>query len=168
MIQIASGILGAVAVTLAVGAIHLEVAAGNDLPGVKKLVSPWPSSSSAEALQSGAAVGEAVRTSSVQTGPVRTNTARVNVNFAEVNRAGKGDRAASPAGVSFVTLAFKLSGVPESSILVRVPTQALRTVPAAPAAKPTSPQNRAMPACEPAVSVLTGIAKQLQPARCDT
>jgi hypothetical protein len=39
MIQLASGILGAVAATLTLGAVHLEVATGNDLFGPRHLVS---------------------------------------------------------------------------------------------------------------------------------
>ena len=45
MVQITSGILGAVAATLAFGAVHLEVAAGNDLLGPRELVSSQESAS---------------------------------------------------------------------------------------------------------------------------
>ncbi len=81
-----------------------------------------------------------------------------------INRAAKADRAVgaaiSPAQTQ--TISLRLNGLSDTSVLVRVPV--------AQAARPLSssgPGERKV-ACEPVVSVLTEIAKQLQPGRCVT
>jgi hypothetical protein len=79
-----------------------------------------------------------------------------------VNRAGKADRAIAARAVpSGPTVALNLMG---QSILVKVPQEqlgdALRRVPIKPEPR------KAIVACEPVVSVLTEVAKQLQPGRC--
>ncbi|MFC0239580.1 hypothetical protein [Rhodopseudomonas telluris] len=82
-----------------------------------------------------------------------------------VNRDGKADRGAvsqlpEPGQTFGVTLVGQ-------SVLVRVPDaqvgEATRTRAQQPSAAP-----RRMVACEPVVSVLTEVAKQLQPGRCMT
>lgn len=94
--------------------------------------------------------------------------ARLQAGSAEViqsvNRDGKSDRVALQALVPGQTYGVTLVG---QSVLVRVPDaqvgQAMR--PAAP--RPTAAPRR-MVACEPVVSVLTEVAKQLEPGRCMT
>ncbi|QPF84194.1 hypothetical protein IC762_32015 [Bradyrhizobium genosp. L] len=86
-----------------------------------------------------------------------------------VNRAAKADRSAVPAaGQSTRTIALKFDGLPDTSVLVRVPVakQEARNRPQAPAAA-RSGEGRKV-ACEPVVSVLTDVAKLLQPGRCIT
>jgi hypothetical protein len=80
-----------------------------------------------------------------------------------VNRAAKADRAVgaaiSPAQTQ--TISLRLNGLADTSVLVRVPVaQAARS-------SLTTPSKRKL-ACEPVVSVLTEVAKQLQPGRCVT
>jgi hypothetical protein len=84
-----------------------------------------------------------------------------------VNRAAKADRAALvPARGQTQTIALRVDGVADTSILVRVPVAAeTRARPAAPALM--KPGKTAV-ACEPVVSVLTEVAKLLQPGRCVT
>ena len=86
----------------------------------------------------------------------------------EINRAAKADRAALPAAQSQTeTITIRSVGLEDTSVVVRVPvTQAVRNRPAPPVAKP-GPSKNAI-ACEPPVSVLTEVAKLLQPGRCVT
>jgi hypothetical protein len=82
-----------------------------------------------------------------------------------VNRNAKADRAAGAAidGRS-VTMAFEVPALPNTTLIVRVPTEnAANTPPKSP--ERSSPARRTT-ACEPSVSVLTSVAKQLQPSRC--
>ena len=85
-----------------------------------------------------------------------------------VNRAAKVDRAAVPSvGAQTRTIALKHGNLPDTSVLVRVPVRKdeARNRPATPpSAKPTG---RTI-ACEPVVSMLTDVAKLLQPGRCIT
>jgi hypothetical protein len=85
-----------------------------------------------------------------------------------INRAAKADRfriAAKSAGQT-QTIALRLDGLPDTSVLVRLPVErdARSLSPAPLISKPSRPTL----ACEPMVSVLTDIAKQLQPGRCVT
>jgi hypothetical protein len=89
----------------------------------------------------------------------------------EVNRTAKGDRAAvlRVSSTPTRTIAIQLERLPDTSILIRVPlvheahgTPAVRFIP-----KGEQRQHAAV-ACEPVVSVLTDIAKLLQPGRCVT
>lgn len=146
MSYMASGILGAVAGTLALGAVHLEVAAGNDLLG------PVPRSEA-----------------SVSMSPTSSSVAKLAPN---VNRALKGDRATDAAPTEGVTISFRIPGVEDTSVMMRVPVGE-----ASDGAKrnraPSTIGNgsgivRKTVACEPVVSVLTAVAKQLQPSRCIT
>ena len=89
----------------------------------------------------------------------------------QVARAGKGDRLTMPSveGQN-LTVSFRLPGA-DSSVMMRVllPGASQNTADR----KPSPPAERAstakhMVACEPSVSVLTPVAKQLQSARCVT
>jgi hypothetical protein len=87
----------------------------------------------------------------------------------DINRAGKGDRAALRAAQSQTeTITIRSVGLDDTSVVVRVPVaqEAVRNRPPPPAAKP-GPLKNAI-ACEPPVSVLTEVAKLLQPGRCVT
>ncbi len=91
-----------------------------------------------------------------------------------VNRAAKADRAAAPAGsvLRTRTISLRLDSLSDTSILVRVPV-AIETAKEArdggsvPAPIRSGDLRMAL-ACEPVVSVLTEVARQLQPGRCIT
>jgi hypothetical protein len=94
-----------------------------------------------------------------------------------INRAAKADRAPVPASPGQTqTIAFRHDGVIDTSVLVRVPVakegskearnNETRNAPTPPVTKP-GPKKIAV-ACEPPVSVLTEVAKLLQPGRCVT
>jgi len=81
-----------------------------------------------------------------------------------IDRTAKGDRAASVSALAgrTQTISLRLEGLSDTSVLVSVPV--------AHVARYTSfakPGDRKV-ACEPVVSVLTEVAKQLQPGRCIT
>jgi hypothetical protein len=86
-----------------------------------------------------------------------------------VNRATKADRAvkASASPVETRTIVLQLNGFSDTSFLVRVPVAngAGNLRPSSPI-KPGHP--KAMAACEAVVSMLTEVARQLQPGRCVT
>jgi hypothetical protein len=90
---------------------------------------------------------------------------------AGINRAAKGDRdvnvpqAAEPAR----TVLLRVDSLADTSVLVRIPVKEVRNLaPAQPAAKPAGDKAKKMVACEPVVSVLTEVAKLLQPGKCVT
>jgi hypothetical protein len=89
-----------------------------------------------------------------------------------VNRQAKADRADAPAvSLKTQTISVRVDGLSDTSVLVRVPVaqirkEALNTPPPAPTVS-KQPVARTV-ACEPVVSVLTEVAKQLQPGRCVT
>jgi hypothetical protein len=102
-----------------------------------------------------------------------------------VNRAAKGDRFATVAasGGATQTISIHVKQVADTSVLVRIPQQRAKgpittgtarhstrnSVGSAPAPSMIQSQERkATVACEPVVSVLTDIAKRLQPGRCVT
>jgi hypothetical protein len=79
-----------------------------------------------------------------------------------VNRAAKADRAAkivAPAMPAH-TYSVQPEGLANTLVVIRVPVVRRETGNADPAKRPV--------ACEPVVSVLTEIAKRLQPGRCIT
>jgi hypothetical protein len=90
---------------------------------------------------------------------------------ATINRDAKADRADLPAASPKTqTISVRVDGLSDTSILVRVPVaeatrKETRNTPAPTLAK--QPVSRTV-ACEPVVSVLTEVAKQLQPGRCIT
>lgn len=95
------------------------------------------------------------------TGPVGSGTSE-----ATINRAAKADRmagVASPA-LRMRTVALRLPSLPDTSVVFQVPlTEEARN------GSFVRPGSRTMAvACEPVVSVLTEIARQLQPGRCVT
>jgi hypothetical protein len=142
MSQLSRGILAAIAVSLTCGAV--QFASGRNLTR-----GPQDTVSAPEAA--------------------------ININ---INRAAKVDRAARVAAsaVPTQTISLRLDALSDTSVLVRVPTakeagQEARNGPPAPPAAPavTKPGDRKMTvACEPVVSVLTEVAKLLQPGRCVT
>ena len=144
MSYMASGTLGVVAGVLALGAVHLEVSAGNDLLGP------------------------------VQRGDARmTIQARAvdDVTAMNVDRAAKGDRdMVKPAGG--ITISVPAPNLPDTSVLVRIPAgeaaDALRKAPVTTGSTRGSAAPSRTVACEPVVSVLTAVAKQLAPGRCIT
>jgi hypothetical protein len=146
MSYLASGTLGVVAGVLTLGAVHLEVAAGNGLLGPAQR-------------------GDAARTISTR---ADSNTVAINVD-----RSAKGDRDPAVAPVGGLTISFMVPGVSDSSVMVRMPSgaaaDALRKAPAPTVGlgKGSSAGKRPV-ACEPVVSVLTAVAKQLAPGRCVT
>lgn len=87
-----------------------------------------------------------------------------------VNRAAKEDRAAvlAPSLLTTRTIAFRPAGIPSTSVLIRIPAKVeARQIKRTPPIKSTQQKSLAA-ACEPVVSVLTDIAKRLQPGRCVT
>jgi hypothetical protein len=88
-----------------------------------------------------------------------------------VNRGSKADRAvsvgASPAQTR--TISLRLDGFSDTSFLVRVPV-AIGTgnSSSTPARTKSGERKLVLVACEPVVSVLTEVAKRLQPGRCVT
>lgn len=146
MSYLASGILGTLAGSLALGAVHLEVAAGNDLLG------PVPRGDAS-------VIGSAAATNTAPAGP-------------NVNRSSKGDRTVVSQVSEGVTISFRIPGIDDTSVMMRVPVGE----PSDATKRNRSPSTlgnssgvvRKTVACEPVVSVLTAVAKQLQPARCVT
>jgi hypothetical protein len=89
---------------------------------------------------------------------------------ATINRSGKADRAARVAGPASQTqtISLRLDALAATSVLVRIPlAQATRDATSARSIT-TSPNRKMTVACEPVVSVLTEVARQLQPGRCVT
>jgi hypothetical protein len=91
-----------------------------------------------------------------------------------VNRAAKSDRAAvagTQAGQS-QTISVRLDGLSATSIVIRLPAQlreeARNRLPVPGLTKEPAYARKSTVACEPVVSVLTEVAKQLQPGRCVT
>jgi len=87
---------------------------------------------------------------------------------AGVNRAAKADRAAVKAAPEQTrTIAFRFNSLADTSVVLRVPVvkDEIRNRPVPPA-KPGA--SKTTIACEPPVSVLTEVAKLLQPGRCVT
>jgi hypothetical protein len=141
MSQIFKAILAALAITAGFGAV--QFASGHDLTGGWQLAGTAPA--------------------------------------ADINRAAKADRVALRAAPGQTeTITIRRVGLDDTSVVVRVPVQApVVQVPAVqapvvqevrnPPAPPARPGASKMTvACEPPVSVLTEIAKLLQPGRCVT
>ena len=143
MSQLSRGIFAAIAVSLMCGAVQL--ASGRDLTrGPQGSISP------------------------------PETAATININ-----RAAKADRAVRLAGSAAPTqtISLRLDALAETSILVRVPAAREAgkearngsSPPSSPAPAGTKSGDRKMAvACEPVVSVLTEVAKLLQPGRCVT
>jgi hypothetical protein len=145
VVQWAPAVLGAGALVLALGAVQLDDATGHGL---------------ASGTQVSAAAGMPDAALSVR---ADDSTA------ASVNRAAKADRAPVVRHPGGVTLSFKVPGIDGVSVATRLPgdaADALRKPPAP--ATLRGPAARPVIACEPVVSVLTTVAKQLGPGRCVT
>jgi hypothetical protein len=85
-----------------------------------------------------------------------------------INRIAKADRAAAKvAPGQSETITVRAEGLADSSVVVRIPVvkEQARNRPMAPM-KPGKSKNAV--ACEPPVSVLTEVAKLLEPGRCVT
>jgi hypothetical protein len=93
---------------------------------------------------------------------------------AAINRAAKTDRATGVAGPAAQTrtISFRLDSLSDTSILVRLPVvkeSRMETGSSSSAPSLTrSGERKATVACETVVSVLTEVAKQLEPGRCVT
>jgi len=92
---------------------------------------------------------------------------------AGINRTAKTDREPKVLGANEGrTVLLKVESLADTSVLVRIPVQKearnLRAPAPAPAAKPGDKAKKMTVACEPVVSVLTEVAKLLQPGKCVT
>jgi hypothetical protein len=100
--------------------------------------------------------------------------AAMDVPATLINRSAKTDRATGASGSAEATqtILLRLDSISDTSVLVRVPvvkkpeTEA-RNGPAAPSLFLPGGRKAAV-ACEPMVSVLSELAKRLQPGRCVT
>jgi hypothetical protein len=131
MSQLSRGILAAIAISLAGGAV--QYASGRDLSAVTPIPDVTPVTS--------------------------------------INREVKTDRAAAVArpGVEMQTISIRPYGLSDTSVLVRVPIAQAGSHRGSSTPSMLKPGDRRMTvACEPVVSVLTEIAKRLQPGRCVT
>jgi hypothetical protein len=97
------------------------------------------------------------------------------ISEALINRAAKADRAARlPEGaVQTRTVSVRLYGLADTSVVVRIPAaREARNAPSVPVVTRSgdrkSGARKLTVACEPVVSVLTEIAKRLEPGRCVT
>jgi hypothetical protein len=141
-------ILGAIAASLTIGAV--QFASGHDLTGVL--------------------IGNSLASASA-------------VNANAVNRSAKADRAESlPASVSQMkTISLRLSQFTDTSFLLRIPSASAAKEVSGNGSNDSAPPSQLLiksdgaklnmkrpVACEPSVSVLTEIAKSLQPGRCVT
>ncbi|ANW04582.1 hypothetical protein [Bradyrhizobium icense] len=90
----------------------------------------------------------------------------------DINRAAKADRAAVKAAAGQTeTITIRTVGLEDTSVVVRIPVvqEEARNRPAPPAKPDNKPgKSKTTIACEPPVSVLTEVAKLLQPGRCVT
>ena len=138
MSQISKAVFGALAISVACGAVQL--AFGHDLTGMGQRASAAPE------------IG--------------------------VNRAAKADRdVVKPVSSQTQTFALRFNGMPDTSVLVRMPAakdsfkqEAIKLEALdrpAPSMMRSGNRKNAI-ACETVVSVLTEVAKQLQPGRCVT
>lgn len=88
-----------------------------------------------------------------------------------VNRAAKANRdVGKVAAGQERTIALRFKELADTSVLVRVPLakEEARNRPVAPVAPLKSRKSKNAVACEPPVSVLTEVAKLLEPGRCVT
>jgi hypothetical protein len=102
------------------------------------------------------------------------DTAISTASFAPaVNRTAKGDRDTTPAKLDAgQTLSFQVHGLTDTSVLLRLAGPAPKAQQDKPASTKAIPMDtkprRATVACEPPVSMLTEVARSLQPGRCVT
>ena len=87
----------------------------------------------------------------------------------DINRAAKADRAPVPLSqFATRTIALQPDGLDDTSVLVRVPVPKEARNRSTPPSGMKSRDTKTAVACEPPVSVLTEVAKLLQPGRCVT
>jgi hypothetical protein len=146
MSQLSKGIFGTIAVSLTLGTLGaVQLAAGRDLA----------------AIQNPAGNSEAVTIS------------------AAINRAAKADRADGAVGSTVAptrTISLRQDVLTDTSVLIRLPSAKETVKETAKEARNGSPApsgmksqaRKATVACEPPVSVLTEVAKRLEPGRCIT
>lgn len=96
-----------------------------------------------------------------------------SVSLDTVNRSAKGDRGTMKALTDRggQTVAFRLHGMSDTSVLLRLaaaPVAARKPEGSKEQSALSAKPQRASVACEPPVSVLTDVAKLLQPGRCVT
>jgi hypothetical protein len=141
MSQLSKGIFGTIAVFLTLGTLGaVQLAAGRDLAAIQN--------------------------------PARNS--EVVDSFATINRAAKADRADGAVGSTAPTrtISLRLQALADTSVLIRLTVkqgtdkEARNNVPAPAVVKPQA--RKATVACEPPVSVLTEVAKRLEPGRCIT
>jgi hypothetical protein len=91
-----------------------------------------------------------------------------DASIASINRAAKADRGVRAAGpaIQTQTVSLRLNDLANTSVLIRMPLVS-DSRSRAPASRPMKSGNATV-ACEPSVSVLTEIAKRLEPGRCVT
>jgi len=96
--------------------------------------------------------------------------ASIGTPVTAINRTAKTDRAAGVAvsPTPTQTISLRLNGVSDTSVLVRIPVAQAASKGSSAASLFKSGNGKTAVACEPAVSVLTEIAKQLAPGRCVT
>ena len=101
-------------------------------------------------------------------GSPNSNLADAVATPATINRAAKADRAAlaSGSGLATHTVAMRLNDLANTSVMIRVPV--LRKIPRPASLMKSGESSKPTVACEPPVSVLTEVAKKLQPGRCVT
>jgi hypothetical protein len=85
-----------------------------------------------------------------------------------VNRDAKADRSARIMGAPTDTISLRLDDLPGMSVLVRLPVAKSARDGSSTPSSTKSGSSRPKVACEPVVSVLTEVAKLLQPGRCVT
>jgi hypothetical protein len=142
MSQLSKGIFGTIAVSLTLGTLGaVQLAAGRDLA----------------AIQNPAGNSQVVTASEA------------------INRAAKTDRADGAVGSTVAptrTISLRQDVLADTSVLIRLPSaketgkEARNGSPAPSGVK--SQARKATVACEPPVSVLTEVAKRLEPGRCIT
>jgi len=142
MSQLSKGIFGTIAVSLTLGTLGaVQLAAGRDLAAIQNPAG---------------------------------NSQVVNISEA-INRTAKVDRADGAVGSTAAptrTISLRQDVLADTSVLIRLPVTrgtgkvARNNVPAPAVVKPQA--RKATVACEPPVSVLTEVAKRLEPGRCIT
>lgn len=87
-----------------------------------------------------------------------------------VNRGAKSDRVTGVLGspAQTRTIALRLEGFADTSFLLRVPVANGATNSSSTRLRTSPGERKLTVACEPVVSILTEVAKRLQPGRCVT
>lgn len=142
MSQLSNGILGVLAAGMTLGAI--QFASGNDL---------------SSAIHNRDDVNQAVQ-SKISESPSVNRTAKTD-RFAVSTRSARQDK----------TLSFRVDQMPDTLVLIRVPTSLpIDSIKVTSSTQETNntTARKSNVACEPVVSVLTDVAKVLEPGRCVT